>query len=327
MTVWALGMTVWALGMTILAASSAAAQDAFPSRPVRLIVSFPPGGGADLTARVVGQKMGELLGQPVVVENKPGANGLVGCDTVAKSAPDGYTMLETDRGALGVNPSLYKKLPYDPLRDFEYVGIVTSAPYVIVVDPRLPAKTLAEYVALAKSKPGALNYASYGIASMAQLNIEALKAKTAMAVTHVPYKGAGPAVQAVVAGESSLTIASPPAVLGFVRDGRLRALAIDAQKRSPLMPDVPTLVEAGGEADTLVPTYFAFALPAKTPPAVVERLHGAMVSAVRSPEVAGRQSNAGLEATGGTGAELSALVARDIPRFRAIVQNIGIQPE
>jgi tripartite-type tricarboxylate transporter receptor subunit TctC len=322
-------MTVWALGMTILAASSAGAlaQDAFPSRPVRLIVSFPPGGGADLTARVVGQKMGELLGQTVVVENKPGANGLVGCDAVAKSAPDGYTMLETDRGALGVNPSLYRKLPYDPLRDFEYVGIVTSAPYVIVVDPRLPAKTLAEYVALAKSKPGALNYASYGIASMAQLNIEALKAKTAMAVTHVPYKGAGPAVQAVVAGESSLTIASPPAVLGFVRDGRLRALAIDAQKRSPLMPDVPTLVEAGGEADTLVPTYFAFALPAKTPPAVVERLHGAMASAVRSPEVADRLSKAGLEATGGTGAELAALVARDIPRFRAIVQNIGIQPE
>ena len=317
-----------ALGMTLLiGAPLAFAQDAFPSRPIRLIVSFTPGGGADFTARTVGQKMGELLGQPVVVENKPGANGLVGCDAVAKSAPDGYTMLETDRGALGVNPSLYRKLPYDPLRDFEYVGIVTSAPYVIVIDPRLPPKTLAEFAQLAKSKPGALNYASYGIASMAQLNIEALKSRMTIDLTHVPYKGAGPAVQAVVAGEAALTIASPPAVLGFVRDGRLRALALGADRRSALLPDVPTLAEAGVEADTLAPTYFAFAVPAKTPRAVVERLHDAMKRAVTSPEVADRLNKAGLEAAGGTGTELLELVGRDIPRFRGIVQNIGIQPE
>ena len=315
------------LGAALLASSAASAQDAFPSRPIRLIVSFPPGGGADLTARTVGQKMGELLGQPLVVENRPGANGLVGCDAVAKSAPDGYTMLETDRGALGINPSLFRKIPYDPLRDFEYVGIVTSAPYVIVIDPRLAAKTLAEYARLAKSKPGALNYASYGIASMAQLNIEALKARLGIDVVHVPYKGAGPAVQGVVAGESSLTIASPPAVTGFVRDGRLRAIAIGAKSRSPLLPGVPTLAESGAGDDTLVPTYFAFALPAKTPRAIVDRLHGAMRSAVTSPEVAARLGQAGLEPAGGTGAELLELVARDIPRFRAIVQNVGIQPE
>jgi tripartite-type tricarboxylate transporter receptor subunit TctC len=315
-----------ALGMTAIA-GVALAQDAFPSRPMRLIVSFPPGGGADLTARVVGQKMGELLGQSVVVENRPGANGLVGCDTVAKSAPDGYTMLETDRGALGINPSLYRKIPYDPLRDFEYVGIVTTAPYVIVIDPRLPAKTLAEFKALANAKPGALNYASYGIASMAQLNIEALKARMAMSLTHVPYKGAGPAVQGVVAGEASLTITSPAAVLGFIRDGRLRAIALDAKKRSPLLPDVPTLAEAGGEEDTLVPTYFAFAVPAKTPAAVVARLHQAMRQAVLSPDAAARLDKAGLEPTGGTGAELLELVKRDIPRFRKIVEDVGIQPE
>jgi tripartite-type tricarboxylate transporter receptor subunit TctC len=305
----------------------AVAQDAFPSRPLRLIVSFPPGGGADFTARTVGQKMGELLGQPVVVENRPGANGLVGCDAVAKSAPDGYTMLETDRAALGANPSLYRTLPYDPLSDFEYLGIVTSAAYVLVIDPRLPAKTLAELKALSKAKPGSLNYGSYGFASMAQLNIEALKAKMGIDLTHVPYKGAGPAVQAVVAGEAAATITSPTAVLGFIRDGRLRALTIGAKSRSPLLPDVPTLTEAGGDDDTLVPTYFAFALPAKTPGAVVARLHEAMKSAVRSPEVAERLDKAGLEPTGGTGAELLELVRRDIPRFRGIVQNIGIQPE
>jgi len=315
-----------ALGMAVLF-GAALAQESFPSRPMRLVVSFPPGGGADLTGRAVGQKMGELLGQPVVVENKPGANGLVGCDAVAKSAPDGYTLLETDRGALGINPSLYKKLPYDPLADFEYVGVVTTAPYVLVIDPRLPAKTLAELRDLSKAKPGSLNYGSYGVASMAQLNIEALKAKMGIDLTHVPYKGAGPAIQAVVAGEAAATIASPAGVLGFIRDGRLRALAIGAPVRSALLPDVPTLAEAGADDDTLVPTYFAFALPAKTPAAIVARLHGAMRRAVRAKEVSERLVTAGLEPAGGTGEELLALVRRDIPRFRRIIQNTGIQPE
>jgi tripartite-type tricarboxylate transporter receptor subunit TctC len=314
--------------MTLLASGAALAQD-FPTRPIRLVVSFTPGGGADFTARTVGQKMSELLGQPVVVENKPGANGLVGCEAVAKSAPDGYTLLETDRGALGVNPSLYRKMPYDPLSDFEYVGVVTTAPYVLVIDARLSAKTLAEYVKLAKAKPGSLNYGSYGIASMAQLNVEALKAKMGIDLVHVPYKGAGPAVQAVVAGEASLTIASPAAVLGFIRDGRLRALAIGEKRRSPLLPDVPTYAEASKskDDDPMVPTYFAFALPAKTPRAIADKLHGAMRKAVFSGEVAEKLNAAGLVPTGGTGEELAALVARDIPRFHGIIQNIGIQPE
>jgi len=305
----------------------AVAQDAYPSRPIRLIVSFTPGGGADLTARTVGQGMGEALRQPVVVENRPGANGLVGAAAVAKSAPDGYTLLLTDRGALGINPSLYKSLPYDPLRDFEYVGIVTSAPYVLVVDPRLSARSLAELARLAREKPGRINYASFGVASMAQLNIEALKARLGIDLTHVPYKGAGPAVQGVVAGEAGVTIASPAAVLGFVRDGRLRALAIGAQRRSPLLPEVPTLAEAGGDDDTLVPTYFAFALPAGTPRPIVDRLHQAMRGALATPELAQRLGAAGLEPAGGTGEALLELVRRDIPRFRRIIQDIGIQPE
>jgi tripartite-type tricarboxylate transporter receptor subunit TctC len=305
----------------------ASAQEAYPSRPIRLIVSFTPGGGADLTARTVGQSMSETLRQPVVVENRPGANGLLGATAVAKSASDGYTMLLTDRGALGVNPSLYKSLPYDPLRDFEYVGIVTSAPYVLVIDPKLPAKSLAELAQLAKARPGSINYASFGVASMAQLNIEALKARLGIDLTHVPYKGAGPAVQGVVAGEAGVTIASPAAVLGFVRDGRLRALAIGAPSRSTLLPEVPTLLEAGGDEDTLVPTYFAFALPAGTPRPIVDRLHEAMKRALAAPEVAARLGAAGLEPTGGTGEALRELVRRDIPRFRKIIQDVGIQPE
>jgi tripartite-type tricarboxylate transporter receptor subunit TctC len=305
----------------------AAAEEVYPSRPIRLIVSFTPGGGADLTARTVGQGMSDTLRQPVVVENRPGANGLVGAAAVAKSPPDGYTLLLTDRGALGINPSLYRSMPYDPLEDFEYVGIVTSAPYVLVVDPRLGVKSLGELVRLAKAKPGAVNYASFGIASMAQLNIEALKARLGINLTHVPYKGAGPAVQAVMAGEAGVTISSPVAVLGFVRDGRLRALAIGGQKRSALLPDVPTLAEAGGDDETLVPTYFAFALPAGTPRPIVERLHEAMRRALAAPQTAERLSAAGLEPTGGSGESLHELVRRDIPRFRKIIQDIGIQPE
>jgi len=313
--------------LLLLFSTLCAAQDAYPSRPIRLIVSFTPGGGADLTARAVGQKMGELLRQPLVVENRPGANGLIGGAAVASAAPDGYTMLLTDRGALGVNPSLYRTMPYDPARDFDFVGIVTVAPYVLVSDPRLPAKTLAELVALAKASPGRINYASFGIASMAQLNLEALKARLGISLTHVPYKGAGPAVQGVVAGDAGVTIASPAAVLGFVRDGRLRALAIGARQRSPLLPEVPTLAEAGGGEDTLASTYFAFALPAGTPRAVVDRLHQEMKRALAMPDLAERLGAAGLEGTGGTGEELAALVRQDIPRFRKLVQDIGIQPE
>jgi tripartite-type tricarboxylate transporter receptor subunit TctC len=302
-------------------------QESYPSKPIRLIVSFTPGGGADLTARTVALKMSESLRQAIVVENRPGANGLVGAGAVASAAPDGYTMLLTDRGALGINPSLYKKLPYDPTRDFAYVGIVTVASYVLVSDPRLPATTLRELVKLAKAQPGRMNYASFGVASMAHLNIEALKARLGMDLTHVPYKGAGPAVQGVVAGEAGITIASPAAVLGFVRDGRLRALAIGARQRSALLPDVPTLAEAGAEEDLLAPTYFAFALPAGTPRAIVDSLHQEMKRVLALPEVVERLSAAGLEPTGGTGAELLELVKRDIPRFRRIVQDVGIQPE
>ena len=310
----------------LLCASAALAQD-FPSRPIRLIVSFTPGGGADLTARTVAQKMAESLKQPVVVENRPGANGSIGVAAVTTAPADGYTMLLTDRGALGVNPSLYRKLAYDPTRDLEYVGIVTQAPYVLVTDPKLPARTLDELIRYAKANPGKLNYGSFGIASMAHLNLEAFKARTGTDMTHVPYKGAGPAVQAVVAGEAGVTISSPAAVLGFVRDGRLRALAIGSPRRSALLPDVPTLKEAGTDEDVLASTYFAFAVPAGTPRPIVERLHGEMKRAVSAKEVADRLTAAGLEPVGGTGAELAELVRRDIPRFRKIVQDVGIQPE
>jgi tripartite-type tricarboxylate transporter receptor subunit TctC len=315
------------LFLLLLVSVTAWAQEPYPSKPIKLIVSFTPGGGADLTARTVAAKMSEQMKQPVVVENRPGANGLVGAGAVAQSAPDGYTLLLTDRGALGINPSLYKQLPYDPTRDFAYIGVATVAPYVLVIDPKLPAKTLAEFVAYAKANPGKVNYGSFGIASMAHLNLEAFKSRLGVNLVHVPYKGAGPAVQAVVAGDAGVTISSPAAVLGFVRDGRLRALAIGAPKRSALLPDVPTLAEAGVDGDLLASTYFALAVPGATPRPIVERLQEEMKRALAAPDVSERLNKAGLEPVGTSGQELLELVKRDIPRFRKVVTDIGIQPE
>jgi tripartite-type tricarboxylate transporter receptor subunit TctC len=308
------------------AIAPAAAQD-YPSRPIRMIVAFPPGGGADLTARLVGQKLSEAWGQPVVVENRPGANGSIATDGVAKSVPDGYTIVLIDRGAVGINPALYKQLPYDPLKDLAYIGIATEAAYVLVVNPQVPAKTFQELVQLAKAKPGAINYASIGIGSMFQLNMERLKAFTHTDMTHVAYKGAGPAITGVVAGESQVTIASSAGILGFIKDGKLRALAVGADKRLPFLPDVPTLGEVGGGADTLVPTYFGFAAPAGTPRPIVDKLSAEIRRIVHVPEITERLAGVGLDATGGTPEAMLAEVKRDVVRFGELVKALGIQPE
>ncbi|HEX4882576.1 MAG TPA: tripartite tricarboxylate transporter substrate binding protein [Casimicrobiaceae bacterium] len=305
---------------------AAHAQD-YPSRPIRMIVPFPPGGGADLTARVLAQRMGDALKQPVVVENKPGANGVLGTDAVAKSAPDGYTILLVDRGALGINPSLYTKLPYDPLKDFASIGIATEAPYVMVTNPSVPAKSVTEFIALARATPGAVNYGSFGTGSMAQLNLENFGERHGVRLQHVPYKGAGPAVAAVVAGEVQVTVASAPSVLGFLKDGRLRALAVGSDKRLGLLPDVPTLAEAGGGQDVLIPTFFALAAPAGTPIAVVQKLNAAMRDAVLAPDVAEKLVAQGLVPTGGSPEAMTATVAQDVQRFAALAKAIGLKPE
>lgn len=318
------------IGVLLLAAASPlvlAQSAAYPERPIRMIVPFPPGGGADTTARMLAQKMGDNLGQSVTVDNRPGANGLVGTDAVAKAAPDGYTILLTDRGALGINPSLYAKLPYDPRKDFAYIGVATDGPYVLVVSAALPVKSVADLVALARAKPGALRYGSYGVGSMAQLNLEALARQTGITLQHVPYKGAPPAVAAVVAGEVDMTIASPPSLLGFVKEGRVRALAVGSDTRLSLLPEVPTLKEAGVPGEPLVPTYFALAAPAGTPSAVVARLNEALRQAVTAPDVAAKLVAAGLVPNGGTGAAMTKLVNDDVERFGVLVKDIGIKPE
>ncbi len=314
------------LALLALAATSAFAQT-YPAKPIHLVVPFSPGGASDLTARTIAQKMSEGLGQSVVVDNKPGANGVVGIDIAAKAAPDGYTLLLTDRGSLTVNPWLYQKLPYDPIKDFAYVGIITDGPYVLVANPKLGVSTVKELVALSKAKPGTLSYASYGVGSMAQLNLEAFNQKMGTDMLHVPYKGAGPAAQAAVAGEVGVTIATVPAVQGFIKDGRLRALAVGGEKRFAVLPDVPTMTEAGAANDILVPTYFALLAPAGTPPAIIARLNAEMKKALADPQVVDRLAGAGLVPNGGSPEAMAASVKSDLPRFQTLVKSIGIKPE
>jgi tripartite-type tricarboxylate transporter receptor subunit TctC len=313
----------------LVAASLAAGAVAqtYPTKPLRLVVPFSPGGASDLTARTLGQKMGDAMGQTIVVDNRPGANGVLGIDVVAKSKPDGYTILLTDRGSLTVNPSLYVKLPYDPVKDFSYIGVATDGPYVLVANPKLGVQTVQELVSLSKSKPGTVNYSSFGIGSMAQLNLEAFNQKMGTDMLHVPYKGASPAAQAVVAGEVGVTIAAVPAVQAFIRDGRLRALAVGSDKRFESLPDVPTMTEAGAPDDILVPTYFALLAPANTPASIVTRLNMELKNALADRSVAERLAGAGLVPVGGTPEAMAASVKQDLVRFADLVKRIGIKPE
>jgi len=312
-----------ALAALLPAAAAHAQTDTYPTKPIRLVLPFPPGGGADLTARTLAQKMGDSMGQSIVVENKPGANGALGVDLVAKAAPDGYTILITDRGSLSVNPHLYAKLPYDPLKDFSYIGIATDGPYVLVANPSLNVKTLAELVALAKAKPGTINYASFGIGSMPQMNLEALNRKVGIDMVHVPYKGAGPASQAVVAGEVGVTISSVPAVQGFIKDGRLRALAVGSDKRFALLPDVPTMAEAGADSDILVPTYFALAAPAGTPPAIVAKWNADVTKILNSPDVRAKFVADGAEPSPNTPEQFAQMIAAELAKYAKIVKASG----
>ena len=307
--------------------STTALAQTYPSKTIHLVVPFPPGGAADLTTRTIGQKLSESMGQPVVVENKPGANGVLGIDAVAKSPPDGYTILLTDRGSLTVNPWLYQKLPYDPVKDLAPIGIITDGPYVLVANPKLGVSTIKELVELSKAKPGTLTYASFGIGSMAQLNLENFNQKMGTDMLHVPYKGAGPAAQAAVAGEVGVTVATAPAVQGFIKDGRLKALAVGGDKRMAVLPDVPTTAEAGAGGDVLIPTYFALLAPAGTPPAVVAKLNAELKKALADPQVAERLAAAGLVINGGTPEQMAASIKSDLPRFQALVKSIGIKPE
>jgi tripartite-type tricarboxylate transporter receptor subunit TctC len=304
-------------------ATAATAQ----TKAVRIVVAYPPGGGIDVMARQVAEKLTGMWGQPVVVENKPGANTILAADTVAKSAPDGNTVLFTTDATFSINPHLYAKLPYDAERDFIPVTMLVLLQQLLVANPSLPANSLAELIALAKSKPGTINYASYGSGSQPHLSGEMLKYKAGIDLVHVPYKGISLAVPAVMAGEVQLTFAGIATSMPQLKSGRIKALAIGGPKRSPLLPEVPTFTELGyPEVETHA--WFGFFLPARSPAEAVQRLYADTRKILDDPEFRQKQLiDKGYDVVGSSPTEFAAYIKRDSQSRARAVKISGAKAE
>lgn len=307
-----------------LGSANAHALDAgaYPSRPVRLIVPFPPGGGADQLARMLQPALASALGQTLVIDNRGGASGMIGAELAARAAPDGHTILLITTTHT-VNPALYRKVPYDLLRDFAAVTLAATQPNVLVVHPSVPARSVKELIALARTSR--LNFASGGNGSQPHLGGELLQSVAGIELTHVPYKGSGPGVAALLGGEVSLMLVGPLAIEGHVRSGRLRALAVADTKRSAILPDVPTAAEAG-VAGIESGTWYGFIAPARTPRAIVDAFHARVTGAMALPEVKSRLAAQGAEIAGIGPRAFEAFLQTEISRWAAAVKRAGITP-
>lgn len=302
------------------------AQAEYPARPITLVVPVPPGGILDTVARMVTPSMAQTLGQPVVIDNRAGAGGNIAASAVARAAPDGYTLLVGYSMFHVGNPSMYSNLTWDPLRDFTPVGMLVVAPHVIAVNPALPVKTLRELVDYAKANPGKLNYATSGTGSVPHVGVELFKQQNKLDIVHVPYKGAGPAMLDVIAGNVQMTVATPPSLMGFVQSGKLRALAVAAKNRLPQMPDVPTTAEAGFPGFELEAWVALFA-PTGTPPAAIAKLTAAAKIALESPQVKKSAETAGVEIRYMPPAELDAVVRKDILYWSKVIKTANIRAD
>ena len=308
----------------VLAAGTSAA--AYPEKPIRLIVPFPPGGGTDATARIVGDAMTASLGQQIVVDNKPGAGGNIALETVAKAPPDGYTLLFGFSTTLTVNPSLYKSMPADVQKDFAPISTLVSAQYILLVNPSLGVNSVAELVAKAKAEPGKLNYASGGKGTPLHLGAEMLKARAGIDMVHIAYRGGGPASKSVMANETQVLFGSFASSLPKVKAGKLKALAVTGPKRSAALPDVPTMEEAGYPG-FVVTSWSGVLAPAGTPKAVTDKLHAAIAAALAKESVRKKLAAVGQEVEGSTSEAFAALIKKDTARWRKVLQDAGIQPE
>jgi tripartite-type tricarboxylate transporter receptor subunit TctC len=315
-----------AAGATILLHAASALAQAWPTKPLRLMVPFPPGGSTDIVARIVAQKMGERLGQPMVIENRGGAGGTLGTAQVAKAAPDGYSLTVASTSTHVVAPSVYARLDYDPVKDFAPVGLMAVSPYLLVVHPAVPAKTLPELIALAKTQPGKLNYASAGVGSTTHLSMEMLKSASGTYMLHIPYNGNGPAGTATVGGQVEILFGSLPALLGHAKGGRVRAIAVGTLKRSPSLPEVPTVAESGypGFDASL---WLALMAPAGTPQPVIERLNRELNAVVSAADTRSALDKAGAEPLTGTPADLAAMIRDGVPKYAKIVKTAGVKAE
>ena len=307
------------------AASSVQAQ-AWPDKPIRIVVGFAPGGFTDVLGRLIGQKLSERLGQPVVVENKPGAAGTLGADQVAKAKPDGYTLLLAHSNSNSVAPALYPKLPYNILADFTPIIPVANTPLLLTVHPSVAAKDVKEFVALAKAKPGALRYASSGGGSAQHLAAERFQLATGTQMTHIPYKGSGQAIVDLLSGQVELNFESPPNVMTHAKAGKLRLLAITSNKRSALLPDVPTMAEAGVKNAEML-QWFAVMGPAKMPADITRRLNTEIAAILKMPDVAEKIASQGGEIMGGSSEDFAKFIASDSAAFARLVKEAKITLE
>jgi len=320
-------MTRRAVGALALAtvASPAWAQD-FPTRSLKIVVPYAPGGGADSVARIVAKKVSENIGQPIVIENKGGAGSIVGTDLVAKAEPDGYTLLLGQSGPISINPAVYKTLPYDPVKDFAPITMTTAYPYILVVNSESPAKTVQEFVALAKSKPGGLNYGSTGVGAANHLVAELFASKADLKMTHVPYRGTALAVGDLVSGTLNVVFGDPISVLPHIKAGKLRALAVTSLERSPVAPEVPTVAESGYPGFEAL-AWHGILAPARTPPAVVKKLNAEFVKALADPATRALLEKQAMQPVGNSPEAFAAFIQKDIATWKAVAAAANVTVE
>jgi tripartite-type tricarboxylate transporter receptor subunit TctC len=305
--------------------TSALAQN-YPAKPIRILIGQAPGSATDVVSRVVGNRLSESLGQPIVVEARPGAGGVIGTEAAARSAPDGYTLFMGNNSTHGSNPALYAKLPYDAVNDFAPIAFVASVAYVLVVDPSLPVSSVQELIALAKSRPGKLNYASAGNGSTHHFCGELLKSMAGIEMTHVPYKGSGPAIAGLLGGDVSLMFANVADIGSQIKGGKVKPLAVTTAKRAGMLPDVPTMAEAG-LPDFEIQSWFGLLAPAGTPPAIVARLNAETVKVLERADVKATLAAQGLEVAPGNPEQFAAYIKNEIARFSRIGKAAGIKAE
>jgi len=314
------------VGLALAALAAPLPAQQYPSKPIRIVNAFPPGGPSDLLARMVAQKLQEAWGQPVIVEPKTGAAGNIGMEFIAKSPADGYTLGIGPAGNLVVNPHIFAKLPYEPFTDFAPVTLVATVENVLVVHPEVPAKNVQELVALARAKPGTLNFASPGSGSQAHLAGELLKSMTGTDLVHVPYKGTGPALNDLMGGQVTMMFAQMSSALPHVRAGKLRALGVASLRRSTAAPDIPTVAEQGLAGFEAV-SWYALIAPAGTPPDIVDKVQQAVARALQLPDAQERLAGLGAEPVGSTPAELAARMRTESARWAQVVKAAGIKAD
>jgi len=322
---------VYRFGLTALLSAAlslsvtAHAQQNYPTRPIRLVVPSSPGGGTDITARIIAPKLAEYLGQQVVVENRSGAGTMIGGEVVARAAPDGYTLL-MGISTLAINPAMYRKVPYDALKDFAPISQVVALPNVLVTHPSLPAKSVKELIALAKSRPGQINFASAGVGTNPHLSMELFLSMTGVKMVHVPYKGSGQGVIDLIAGNVTVMMPSILTALGYVKDKRLRALGVTSAKRAGGAPEIPTIAE-GGVPDYEAVQWFGVLAPAGTARDIVARLHQEIVRTVQTPDVRQKLVNDGADPVGSAPEEFAAFIRSETAKWAKVAKEIGIKPE